>query len=59
MIGDNMTKYEVQAWDDNEKCVHYYNVEDAIDYEDARDVIAGLHPDKKVIAVVKRVCPTH
>jgi len=46
--------YSVQAWDDQQKCVFYYDVVDAIDYEDARDVITHLHPDKKVIAVVKR-----
>ena len=46
--------YEVQAWDDQQKCVFYYSVEDAIDYEDARDFIAHLHPQQKVIAVVKR-----
>ena len=46
--------YNVQAWDDQQKCVLYYDVVDAIDYEDAKDVIQHLHPDKKVIAVVKR-----
>jgi len=50
--------YEVQAWDDNNKMVCYYSVEDAIDYEDAAYVITHLHPDKKVIAVVKKQCST-
>lgn len=46
--------YEVQSWDDTNKCVNYYTVEDAIDYEDARDVIAQQYPEYKVIAVVKK-----
>lgn len=46
-------RFSVQAWDDEQKCVFYYTVEDAIDYEDAHDIIAHQHPDKKVIAVVK------
>lgn len=55
MIGGNVTEvYEVQTWDDSTKCVKYHSVEDAIDYEDARDFIAHLHPQQKVIAVVKR-----
>jgi hypothetical protein len=55
MIGGNVTEaYEVQTWDDSTKCVKYHSVEDAIDYEDARDVIAHLYPEQKVIAVVKR-----
>jgi len=46
--------YEVQTWDDEYKCVNYHSVPDAIDYEDARDVIVGLHPDQKVISVIRR-----
>ena len=45
--------YSVQTWDDQHKCVRYHSVVDAIDYEDARDVVAHLHPEQKVIAVVK------
>lgn len=46
--------YEVQSWDDVNKCVNYYTVKDAIDYEDARDVIMAQYPEYKVIAVVKK-----
>ena len=46
--------YEVQTWDDNNKMVCYYSVTDAIDYEDARDVIQQLHTDQQVIAVIKK-----
>jgi hypothetical protein len=46
--------YSVQAWDDELKCVFYYDVLDAIDYDDAKQVITHQHPDKKVIAVVKK-----
>mgnify|MGYP006266333195 CR=1 FL=1 len=46
--------YEVQTWDDKHHCVRYHSVEDAIDYDDARDVIKHLHPDQKLLAVVKR-----
>ena len=43
--------YEVQTWDEEHHCVRYHSVEDAIDYEDARDVIKHLHPEQKVLAV--------
>ena len=46
--------YTVITWDQQYNCTRYHSVVDAIDYEDARDVITHLHPDKKVIAVVKR-----
>ena len=45
--------YSVQTWDSHEYCVNYHTVEDAIDYEDAAQVIAHMYPDEKVIAVVK------
>jgi len=46
--------YEVQTWDDQHKCVRYHSVVDAIDYDDARDFIRGLHPEQNVISVIKR-----
>ena len=46
--------YQVQTWDDTNKQVNYHTVHDAIDYEDARDVIQQLHTDQQVIAVVKK-----
>ena len=46
--------YEVQTWDKDEYCVNYHIVKDAIDYEDAQQVIQSQYPDEKVIAVVKK-----
>ena len=44
--------YEVQTYDATDKTVYYETVEDAIDYEDARDVIAKKYPNRKVLAVI-------
>ena len=49
--------YEVQTYDAADKTVYYETVEDAIDYEDARDVIAEKYPNRKVIAVQERKTP--
>jgi len=46
--------FEVQTWDDQHKCVRFHSVYDAIDYEDAEQVVRGLHPEQKVISVIKR-----
>jgi hypothetical protein len=46
--------YEVQTYDATDKTVYYEVVEDAIDYEDARDVIAEKYPNRKVLAVIGR-----
>ena len=43
--------YEVQTYDVTDNTVYYEVVEDAIDYEDARDVIADKYPNRKVVAV--------
>ena len=44
--------YEVQTYDATDNTVYYETVEDAIDYEDARDVIAEKYPNRKVLAVI-------
>jgi len=49
--------YEVQTYDVTDKTVYYETVEDAIDYEDARDVIAEKYPNRKVLAVIGRKTP--
>jgi hypothetical protein len=49
--------YEVQTYDATDKTVYYETVEDAIDYEDARDVIAEKYPNRKVLAVIGRKTP--
>jgi len=49
--------YEVQAYDATDNTVYYETVEDAIDYEDARDVIAEKYPNRKVLAVIGRKTP--
>ena len=49
--------YEVQTYDNTNNTVYYEIVEDAIDYEDARDVIAEKYPKRKVLAVIGRKTP--
>jgi hypothetical protein len=49
--------YEVQTYDATDKTVYYETVEDAIDYEDARDVIAEKYPNRKVLAVIGKKTP--
>lgn len=46
--------YEVQTWDDQHKCVRFHSVVDAIDYDDAEQVVKGLHPEQKVISIIRR-----
>ena len=46
--------YEVQTYDATDNTMYYETVEDAIDYDDARDVIVKKYPDRKVIAVIGR-----
>jgi hypothetical protein len=49
--------YEVQTYDAADKTVYYEVVEDAIDYEDARDVIVEKYPNRKVLAVIGKKTP--
>ena len=49
--------YEVQTYDATDKTVYYETVEDAIDYENARDVIAEKYPNRKVLAVIGKGTP--
>ena len=49
--------YEVQTYDATDNTVYYETVEDAIDYEDARDVIAEKYPNRKVFAVIRKKTP--
>jgi hypothetical protein len=46
--------YEVQTWDDQHKCVRFHSVTDAIDWDDAEQVVKGLHPEQKVISIIRR-----
>ena len=46
--------FEVQTYDATDNTVYYETVEDAIDYEDARDVITEKYPNRKVISVQER-----
>jgi len=46
--------YEVQTWDDQHKCVRFHSVVDAIDWEDAEQVVRGLHPEQKVISIIRK-----
>ena len=45
--------YSVQTWDEEYHMVRYHTVVDAIDYEDAAQVIKDLNLGQKVIAVTK------
>ena len=47
--------YEVQTYDATDNTVYYETVEDVIDYEDARDVIAEKYPNRKVISVQEKL----
>jgi len=44
--------YEVQTYDTTDNTVYYEIAEDAIDYEDARDIMVEKYPNRKVIAVI-------
>ena len=41
--------YKVVTWDEENKCTRYHDVVDAIDHEDAEQVIKHLHPEQKVL----------
>ena len=44
--------YEVQTYDTTDNTVYYETVEDAMIYENARDIIAEKYPNRKVLAVI-------
>ena len=54
MIGDSVTNYTVETWDDTYKCVRYHEVVDAIDYEDAEQVVKGLYPQERILGTIGR-----
>ncbi len=43
--------YKVVTWDDTNKCTHYREVVDAIDCDDATQVVQGMYPNEKVLGV--------
>ena len=45
--------YSVQTWDEEYHCVRYHTVVDAIDYEDAAQVVKDFNPGQNVIGVTK------
>jgi len=45
--------YKVQTWDEQHKCVRFHEVWDAIDYDDAASVVKGLHPEQKIMSIIK------
>ena len=49
--------YEVQTYDATDNTVYYEIAEDAIDYEDARDIVVEKYPNRKVIAVIGKKTP--
>jgi hypothetical protein len=46
--------YEVQTYDTTDNIVYYEIVKDAIDYENARDIIVEKYPNRKVISVIEK-----
>ena len=46
--------FEVQTYCHTDNTVYYEMIEDAIDYDDARDIIAKKYPNRNVIAVIKK-----
>jgi hypothetical protein len=49
--------YEVQTYDATDNTVYYEIAEDAIDYEDACDIMVEKYPNRKVIAVIGKKTP--
>jgi hypothetical protein len=49
--------YEVQTYDTTDNTVYYEIAENAIDYEDARDIMVEKYPNRKVIAVIGKKTP--
>jgi len=45
--------YSVQTWDEEYHMVRYHTVVDAIDYEDAAQVVKDLNPGQNVIGVTR------
>ena len=43
--------YKVITWDEQNKCTHYREVVDAIDCDDATQVVQGMYPNEKVLGV--------
>lgn len=46
--------YKVQTWDEEHKCVRYHEVADAIDFDDAEQVVKGFHPGQPILSIVKQ-----
>jgi hypothetical protein len=45
---------EVQTYDTTDNTVYYEIVKDAIDYENARDIMKEKYPNRKVISVIEK-----
>jgi len=43
--------YKVITWNEENKCTHYREVVDAIDCDDAQQVVQGMYPNEKVLGV--------
>ena len=43
--------YTVITWDQQHNCTRYHSLVDAIDYDDAEQVVKGLHPEQKVLGI--------
>jgi len=47
--------YQVQTWDDENKCTRYHDVTDGISVEDAEEYIKHLYPNEKLLAIIHKV----
>ncbi len=43
--------FTVITYDDEHKCTRYHEVADAIDYDDAEQVVKGLHPNERLMGI--------
>ena len=43
--------FTVITYDDEHKCTRYHQVADAIDYDDAEQVVKGLHPNERLMGI--------
>ena len=43
--------YTVVTWDEQQKCTRQHEVVDAIDCDDAQQVVQGMYPNEKVLGV--------
>jgi len=43
--------FTVITYDNEHKCTHYHEVADAIDYDDAEQVVKDSHPNERLLGI--------